>query len=120
MPPRDKERVDLLKERIKKVSRASKIMEEIIDIFGNPKGIPRPGSYSTFIYYAKTPKLLYDRHPLIAVLELEDWGFKGFNFHLNMHRNYNWSEVGSMFCPIEGGEISYFRSIPYRVLVRNS
>jgi hypothetical protein len=119
MPPVKPSKVNILKQRIKKISRPAKIMENIIDVFGEAKYIPRPGSYCTYVYYAKTPKLLYDRHPLIAVLELQDWGFKGFNFHLNMHRNYNWTEVASLFCPIENSEISYFQNINYRVLVRN-
>ena len=70
MPPNKQDKVDILKEKIKKISRPSKIMENIIDVFGDAKYIPRPGSYCTYIYYAKTPKLLYDRHPLIAVLEI--------------------------------------------------
>ena len=114
-----KSKIDLLKEKINERDRPPQIMNYIIEIFGESGATPIPGSYSTFIYTAKTPKLLYDKHPLIAVLDLEDWGFRGFNFHLNSHRNYNWSEVQSIFCPIEGSEISYLRTLRYRTLVKN-
>ena len=114
------DKVEILKEKLKRAERNPvSIMNNIIEVFGNSRNFPNPGSYSTFIYNAKTPGLLYDRHPLIAVLELEEWGFKGFNFHLNKHRQYTWNEVGSMFCTIDGDEISYLRTIGYRVLIRN-
>jgi uncharacterized Fe-S cluster-containing radical SAM superfamily enzyme len=112
-------RIELLRNRIKNRNRPTQIMNSILDIFGDSTAAPRPGSYCTFVYYAKTPSLVYDRHPLIAVLGLEDWGFRGFNFHWHKHRNYTWNEVTSVFCPIDGGEISYLKSLDYRVIVKN-
>jgi hypothetical protein len=94
-------------------------MSSILELFSDGENVPRPGNYCTFIYNAKTPELLYDRHPLIAVLDITEWGFIGVNFHLNQQRNYTWPEVASQFCTIENSEIGYLRSLPYRVLLRN-
>ena len=113
-------RVELLKQKLSgKASNPDFIMSSILELFGDGENAPRPGSYCTYIYNAKTPELLYDRHPLIAVLDITEWGFIGINFHLNLQRNYTWPEVASQFCTIENSEIGYLRSLPYRVLLRN-
>ena len=113
-------RVELLKQKLSgKASNPDFIMSSILELFGDGENAPRPGSYCTYIYNAKTPELLYDRHPLIAVLDITEWGFIGINFHLNKQRNYTWPEVASQFCTIENSEIGYLRSLPYRVLLRN-
>jgi hypothetical protein len=113
-------RVALLKQKLSgKASNPDFIMFSILELFGDGENVPRPGSYCTYIYNAKTPDLLYDRHPLIAVLDITEWGFIGINFHLNKQRNYTWPEVASQFCTIENSEIGYLRSLPYRVLLRN-
>jgi hypothetical protein len=113
-------RVELLKQKLSgKASNPDFIMSSILELFGDGENVPRPGSYCTYIYNAKTPDLLYDRHPLIAVLDITEWGFIGINFHLNLQRNYTWPEVASQFCTIENSEIGYLRSLPYRVLLRN-
>jgi hypothetical protein len=113
-------RVELLKQRLSGSSNNPDfIMSSILELFSDGENVPRPGNYCTFIYNAKTPELLYDRHPLIAVLDITEWGFIGVNFHLNQQRNYTWPEVASQFCTIENSEIGYLRSLPYRVLLRN-
>jgi hypothetical protein len=113
-------RVELLKQRLSgRPINPNFIMSSILELFGDGENVPRPGSYCTYIYNAKTPDLLYDRHPLIAVLNITEWGFIGINFHLNKQRNYTWPEVASQFCTIENSEIGYLRSLPYRVLLRN-
>ena len=113
-------RVELLKQRLSgRPINPNFIMSSILELFGDGENVPRPGSYCTYIYNAKTPDLLYDRHPLIAVLDITEWGFIGINFHLNLQRNYTWPEVASQFCTIENSEIGYLRSLPYRVLLRN-
>jgi hypothetical protein len=118
---KNKSRLELLKERLKsRPNDADFIMSTILELFGDGQNVPRPGYYCTFIYNAKTPELLYDRHPLIAVLDITEWGFIGFNFHLNKQRNYTWPEVSSQFCTIENSEMPYFRTLSYKVLVRNS
>jgi hypothetical protein len=113
-------RVQILKQRLKgRLTDPSFIMSSILELFGDSQSVPRPGYYCTYIYNAKTPGLLYDLHPLIAVLDIHEWGFTGINFHLSMQRNYTWPELGSQFCIIDNGEIGYLKSLPYRVLLRN-
>ena len=43
--------------------------------------IPEEGNICTFKYFAKTPNIRYDQHPLVAVTDLFEWGFRGINFH---------------------------------------
>ena len=50
--------------------------------------IPEEGKFCTFKYFAKTPNIEYDQHPLVAVTELYPWGFRGINFHLRKPRQY--------------------------------
>ena len=44
--------------------------------------IPEEGNICTFKYFAKTPNIEYDQHPLVAVSDVFPWGFRGINFHL--------------------------------------
>ena len=54
-----------------------------------------------FFYRAKTPNLRYDMHPMVAVTDVFEWGFRGINFHWNTYRNYTWNEI------VEGGTPPY-------------
>lgn len=71
------------------------------------------GKYYTYIYYAKTPNIIYDRYPLILASEPMDYGFFGFNYHWNKIRQYTFNEVASPFFEITGTEFITLRSIPY-------
>ena len=55
--------------------------------------IPEEGKICTFKYYAKTPNISYDQHPLVAVTELFQWGFRGINFHWSDRRQYNYDQI---------------------------
>jgi len=55
----------------------------------------QPGKLYLFIYNAKTPNLLYDQNPFIAVTDVFQWGFRGFSAHWREPRQYTWSEVGT-------------------------
>lgn len=113
-------RIEILKERLKKTSnRPDDIMNVVIDVFKDTNTYPIPGNYYTFRYYAKTPLLIYDQHPLIACLATFDWGFLGGNFHLNRERSYTWPEVGSGIYEVKNDEISYMKSIRYAKILRN-
>ena len=107
-------RIDILKQRLEKTSkRPENIMNVILDVFKDTNSPPIPGKYFTFRYFAKTPGLLYDQHPLIACLGVFDWGFNGFNFHLNKDRNYTWREIKSELLVVKNSEISYMKTIRY-------
>lgn len=112
-------RIEILQERLKTTPNIpERIMEVIIEVFKDTNTYPIPGKYYTFRYYAKTPLLIYDQHPLIACLGTFDWGFRGANFHLNRERNYTWPEVASGIYLVENDEISYMKTINYRRLDR--
>jgi hypothetical protein len=113
-------RIDILKERLKKTSKDSEdIMNVILDVFQDTISEPIPGRYFTFRYFAKTPRLLYDQHPLIACLGVYEWGFRGLNFHLNKERNYTWPEVNSGLLMVENDEISYMKTVRYSKILVN-
>ena len=113
-------RIDILKERLKKTSKDSEdIMNVILDVFKDTSSPPIPGKYFTFRYFAKTPRLLYDQHPLIACLGVYEWGFRGLNFHLNKERNYTWPEVNSGLLMVENDEISYMKTVRYSKILVN-
>ena len=70
------------------------MMLEIMELLSDTvTPIPDVGMLCTFVYNAKTPGISYDQHPLVAVTEVLQWGFKGINFHLRKSRQYTWNEL---------------------------
>lgn len=108
-----KTRIDLLKEKLKGISDPEDMMIEIISIFTEKDWVPQVGNYYTFIYNAKTPGLLYDQHPLIACMEIYNWGFRGINFHFGELRSYTWEEVAGQLHFVKKDEIGYMRNLKY-------
>ena len=78
--------------------------------------IPEEGNICTFKYFAKTPRITYDQHPLIACTEVFRWGFRGANFHLGKYRNYTWEEVVGQLYIVDYEELGDLLSIPYGLL----
>ena len=73
------------------------MMLEIMEVLNETvEPIPEVGKFYTFVYNAKTPGETYDQHPLIACTHLEQWGFKGINFHWRKTRNYTWNELDDL------------------------
>lgn len=105
------DRIKLLDEKIENVYDPEMIMKIIIDVFKNTVMRPQVGNYYTFLYHAKTPRIIYDQHPLVAVTSVEPWGFRGFNFHWNEMRSYTWNELYSNLHIIENDEIIFFLEI---------
>ena len=81
--------------------------------------IPEVGNICTFYYYAKTPNLEYDQHPLVAVTELFNWGFRGINFHHQEYRQYTWEELGSQVYIVQQDELDELLSLQYGKFVLN-
>ena len=80
---------------------------------GDLEIIPNIGNYYTFVYNARTPLLKYDQHPLIACTDVQRWGFRGFNFHWEDWRNYNWNEIAGQLYVVRPNEITDLRQIAY-------
>ena len=81
--------------------------------------IPDIGKFYTFVYNAKTPKLQYDQHPLIACTHLERWGFKGINYHWQQTRNYTWNELAGQLYIVEWNELDDLLAVPYAKYILN-
>ena len=81
--------------------------------------IPEAGNFCTFKYFAKTPNIEYDQHPLVAVTEIFQWGFRGINFHHGDYRNYTWEELGTQVYIVEKDELDDLISLQYGKLVLN-
>ena len=81
--------------------------------------IPEAGTIYTFKYFAKTPKLEYDQHPLVAVSDIFPWGFRGINFHLRDYRQYTWQELGSQVYIVDNTELDDLMSLNYEKVVLN-
>ena len=92
---------------------ADLIMMNIPQIFNETDLIPDAGKFYTFVYQAKTPKLEYDEHPLVAVTEVFRWGFKGYNYHWRQIRQYTWAEVVGSLHIVRENEVRYLSSLPY-------
>jgi len=81
--------------------------------------IPEEGNICTFKYFAKTPNIRYDQHPLVAVTELFQWGFRGINFHLRDYRQYTWEELGTQVYIVQRDELDDLLSLNYEKIVIN-
>lgn len=92
---------------------ADLIMMNILQIFNETDLVPDAGKFYTFVYQAKTPKLEYDEHPLVAVTEVFRWGFKGYNYHWRRMRQYTWAEIVGSLHVVRENEVRYLSSLPY-------
>lgn len=103
---------------------SDQLMNEIIDALKdtNVGYTPIPGKFYTYIYYAKTPGLLYDRYPLIKAGDLLPKGFRGFNYHLGEIRQYNTQDSDRLVTglyEVTTAEFNSLLEIPYARLVQN-
>ena len=93
---------------------SEEIMLEVLDAIQDTKTIlPEEGGFYTFVYLPKTPMIEYDEFPLIACMELKQWGIRGFSYHWNKMRNYTWNEVIGEFHELSVAELEHARSLSY-------
>ena len=96
------------------------MMLEIMDLLKDTvTPIPEVGKFYTFVYNPKTPDIQYDQHPLVACTALEQWGFKGINFHWRQSRNYTWNELAGQLYIVEWNELDDLLAIPYGKFMLN-
>ena len=96
------------------------MMLEIMELLNDTvTPIPEVGKFYTFVYNAKTPGKTYDQHPLIACTALEQWGFKGLNFHWQQSRNYTWNELAGQLYIVQWNELDDLMAIPYAKFILN-
>ena len=97
------------------------MMLEIMEVLNETvTPIQEPGKFYTFVYNAKTPNITYDQHPLIACMELYQWGFRGLNFHWQKYRNYTWEELAGQLYIVEWDELESLLAIPYGKFILNN
>ena len=95
-------------------------MLEIMELLNDTvTPIPEVGKFYTFVYNAKTPGKTYDQHPLIACTSIEQWGFKGINFHWRQSRNYTWQELAGQLYIVQYNELDDLMAIPYGKFILN-
>ena len=97
------------------------MMLEIMDLLKDTvTPIPEVGKFYTFVYNPKTPDIQYDQHPIVACTALEQWGFKGINFHWRQSRNYTWNELAGQLYIVEWNELDDLLAIPYGKFMLNN
>jgi hypothetical protein len=99
------------------------LMDEILTIASDTKrNFPVPGKYYTYVYYAATPRILYDRHPLIIAGDILPKGFRAFNYHWGKIRQYNTEDndrLVSGLYELTPQEYNTLKSVPYKRIIRN-
>ena len=115
-------RVETLKAELEEANTddVEDIMLIIMEVFNQTvTPIPEPGNFYTFVYNAKTPGISYDQHPLIACVDLFQWGFRGLNFHWQNYRNYTWQELAGQLYIVEYQELDELLSLQYGKFLLN-
>jgi len=107
-----------LRAGLKGTEKPEELMDEILTLAeGTEVDQVLPGRHYTYIYYAGTPGIKYDRHPLITCVELNENGFVGYNYHWLMSRQYKneypGERVQSPIYEISYLELQTLKSIPY-------
>ena len=119
-PSRKLSRVEMMMERISiGIDKPVKIMAVIQEVFDDIDSIPKIGNIYTFEYTAITPRILYDKHPLIFVESYNPPYFIGFNVHWPDYRNYLLGNVtNQVFHRVQKGEeFDYLHDVPYREIL---
>ena len=107
-------RIEEIKDELETTNDPEDLMLMIMEALkGTVSPIPEVGKFYTFVYNAKTPRIQYDQHPLIACTDLQQWGFKGLNFHWQQSRNYTWEELAGQLYIVDYTELDDLLAIPY-------
>ena len=70
-------RIEPIKEELETTNDPEDLMLMIMEALkGTVSPIPEVGKFYTFVYNAKTPRIQYDQHPLIACTDLQQWDSK--------------------------------------------
>ena len=82
--------------------------------------IPEEGNICTFKYFAKTPNIRYDQHPLVLVSSVGTEGFTAFSLHWRMMRKYTYPEIASSLYEIYPSEVSDALRLPTAYYLTNN
>lgn len=108
--------MDRISRLMKKLKQGSTdyYMSKLLDVLQPVGLVPQEGKTYFFIYIAKSPNIIFDRHPLVTVSYVANWGFSGYSHHWNKVRNYDFSEMMSQLYEVNDNEIS--SAIKYPVM----
>ena len=119
-PAHPANRIELIKDELAETNDPEDLMLIIMDALKDTVSpIPEIGKFYTFVYNPKTPDIQYDQHPLVACTALEQWGFKGINFHCQQSRNYTWNELAGQLYIVEWNELDDLMAVPYAKYMLN-
>ena len=112
------------KESLLGIESPEELMDQILALASDTQRPlpPIPGKHYTYIYYAATPGILYDRHPLITADKLLSRGFLAYNHHWGKYRQYNTTDrdrLVSGLYELSPQEYETLKMIPYGRIVRN-
>lgn len=106
-------RIQKIKNKLSSINDPEDMMIIIMEALTIKSWIPEVGKFYTFVYNPKTPEIEYDQHPLVAVTEIQKWGFKAINFHWRETRNYTWEEIAGQLHLVQYDELDDLLAIPY-------
>ena len=89
------------------------LAQDILEVLTEGSNVPQAGNYYVFVYQAKTPGVRYDLHPLVAVTDVYEWGFKGINFHWGQSRQYTFSDVVGGLYRATNDELRDLNTLPF-------
>lgn len=110
---KNKSRIEPIVKKLIGIEKPDDLMLELLSILKESKEPPKAGKYYIFVYNAKTPNLRYDQNPLVAVTDVYNWGFKGFNYHWEEIRQYTWDEVAGGLYEVYSYEIEDLKRVPF-------
>jgi len=99
---------------------ADEIMTELQKVLSESGKVPRAGKYYVFVYSPKTPNIRYDQHPLVAVTDVFQWGFRGINYHWGDFHQYTTNEIIGQLYEIYPEELADARELPFQKVRLNS
>jgi hypothetical protein len=89
------------------------VMMELMSTIPESGRAPSAGKYYAFVYNPKTPNIIYDQNPLVAVTDVFEWGFCGLNYHWGQMRQYTWNEIPGQLYEIYPEELADARELPF-------
>ena len=89
------------------------VMMELMSTIPESGRAPSAGKYYAFVYNPKTPNILYDQNPLVAVTDVFEWGFRGLNYHWGQMRQYTWNEIPGQLYEIYPEELADAKELPF-------
>ena len=113
-------RIDPIMKNLIGTESADDLAQEILGVLTEGSNVPESGNYYVFVYKPKTLGIAYDEHPLVAVTDVFQWGFRGLNYHWGEMRQYTFPEVVGGLYKVDEMELRDLRTLPFVKIRLNS